>query len=221
MKIERFADRAALDAALASRLAAAIEQGGAIMLSGGNTPKPAYAQLAARAWQLAKKLTVLYSDERYVAPSSHASNFHASTPLLSALGLPPERVIRVRTELALEAAASDYDSRLSELLAAEQAISLGVLGLGADGHTASLFTSDDLARSQDHLAISVQRPDAMQAVTVTPSFLSRVEKLMIVVPGRDKRAALEALLAQDSNLVAWRAVSSCPDVEVWCEASGA
>ena len=88
-------------------------------------------------------------------------------------------------------------------------------GLGADGHTASLFSAADLERARGQLAIAVQRPDGMSAVSVTPQLLAQIAEVVFVVAGGSKRAALAALTAQDRALTAWRAVEGCPRVELW------
>src|SRR5215469_1883297 len=158
----RFDSRGALDAALAERLGGAIAAAGAsaIMLSGGTTPLPAYRALGSRPLPHDERLHVLFSDERYVPRESEASNYHQSRPLLDALALAPARLLRVRTELPLEQAVADYQHSLGALLESGTRLSLGLLGLGEDGHTASLFSADDLARSRGHLAIAVHRPDS-------------------------------------------------------------
>ena len=109
MKIERFDDRESLDTALVQRLEHALEAGGGVMLSGGNTPRPAYAELGARRPKVHASLRLLYSDERYVPSTSEASNYRASLPLLQGLHLGEDRVLRVRTELAAQEAAADYE----------------------------------------------------------------------------------------------------------------
>jgi 6-phosphogluconolactonase len=212
----RFPSRAALDAALAQRLGQALCANGAsaIMLSGGTTPLPAYRALA-RGPLPHDRLHILFSDERYVPSDSDASNYHQSRPLLDALALPATAVARVRTELPLDEAAADYERQLAALLNSGVRIGLGLLGLGADGHTASLFGAADLERARGHLAIAVHRPDGMSAVSVTPDCLSRVEELLFVVAGSGKGEALRALIAQDQNLIAWRAVQGCAQVELW------
>ena len=215
MKVERFKDRAELDGALALRLRQAIESGGGIMLSGGNTPRNAYLQLSTLPLRAASSLALLFSDDRYVPEDSPASNYRMASPLIESLRLRDAQVLRVRTALPLEEAAADYERQLSGLLAAQSTVRLGLLGLGADGHTASLFAAADLERARDHLAIAVQRPDGMQAISVTPSLLARVDRLVIAVTGQEKQSALDALLARDSASVAWRAVEKCPVVEVW------
>lgn len=218
----RFDTRGALDTALEARLAQTIGAAGAraMMLSGGRTPLPAYRALASRTPRHDGRLHVLFSDERYVPTDSEASNYHQSRLLLDALALAPASLLRVRTELPLEEAAADYERALTRLLESGVRIGLGLLGLGADGHTASLFSADDLARARGHLAIAVQRPDGMSAVSVTPQLLAQIEVLVFVVAGADKESAVRALEAHDPGLTAWRAVQACRAVELWTAVPG-
>jgi 6-phosphogluconolactonase len=217
LTVRRFASRAALDAALAERLEQAITAAGpsAIMLSGGNTPLPAYRALGSRVLPHDEGLHILFSDERYVPADSSASNYHQTRPLLDPLALAPGSLLRVRTELPLAEAAADYEQQLARLLGSGVHIGLGLLGLGADGHTASLFPDTDFAAARGHLAIAVHRPDGMYAVSVTPQLLGEVEALLFVVAGDGKREALQKLEAGDAGLTAWRAVQGSRSVELW------
>ena len=223
--VRRFATRSELDTALADRLEQAIRAtagksgSGApvIMLSGGHTPIPAYRELARRRPPHGDQLTIIYSDDRYVPADSDASNYHATRPLIDSLGLPESQVLRVRTELPLEEAASDYESLLRTLLASGAGIGLALLGIGPDGHTASLFRPEHLQQSRGHLAIAVQRPDGMQGISVTPDFLANVAEPLFVVAGGGKHDAIAAFIGQDPNLIALRAVAGCPRVELWIE----
>lgn len=225
LQIRRFPSRAELDAALTARLEQALLEAAsghlAVMLSGGHTPLPAYRQLATRLGRqpaLARdRIHILYSDDRYVPSSSEASNFHASQPLLEALHLPEEQVLRVRTELPLEEAALDYERRLRQLLDRGVKIGLGMLGLGADGHTASLFRGEDLQRARGRLAIAVQRPDGLAGISVTPEFLSRVIEPLFVIAGGGKQAAIEGLEREDPSIVAVEATQGCARLELWVE----
>jgi len=215
----RFPSRAALDAALEQRLGQAISANGAsaIMLSGGTTPLPAYRSLARNPLPHDDGLHVLFSDDRYVPSEADASNYHQARALLDALVLPASSVARVHTELPLDEAAADYERQLAALLNSGVRIGLGLLGLGADGHTASLFVAADLERARGHLAIAVQRPDGMSAVSVTPELLSHVEEPVFVVAGSGKHDAIQALAAQDVKSTAWCAVQGCPTVQLWVE----
>jgi 6-phosphogluconolactonase len=213
----RFSSRDALDAALERRLrqAIAVTRPSAIMLSGGTTPLAAYRALARGPLPHDDRLHVLFSDDRYVPSDSDASNYHQSLPLLEALALPAESLLRVHTELELQAAAADYEQRLSALLSSGLHVGLGLLGLGANGHTASLFDADDLERARGHYAIAVHRPDGMSAVSVTPELLATVQEPLFVVAGAGKHDAIRALMAGDPDLPAWRAVQGCAAVELW------
>ena len=219
-----FASRPALESALEERLARAIAapSAAALMLSGGTTPLPAYravgAALGARpGLAVGAGLRVMFSDDRYVPADSPASNYHQAQPLLGALALPSAAVLRVHSELPLEDAARDYEARLAALLRSGTRIGLGLLGLGADGHTASLFGAADLERAGGRLALAVHRPDGMSAVSVTPELLAQVDEPLFVVAGAGKREAVRRLLARDPQLTAWRAVAGCSRVELWVD----
>jgi 6-phosphogluconolactonase len=225
--VRRFPTRAELDTALADRLEQAIRASASrapgappvIMLSGGHTPLPAYREVARRRPAHSDDLTIIYSDDRYVPADSDASNYHATRPLLDALDLPDDQVLRVRTELPLEDAARDYENRLHTLLDSRARIGLALLGIGPDGHTASLFRPEHLQQARGRLAIAVQRPDGMQGISVTPDFLANVAEPLFVVAGSGKHDAIAAFIRQDPSLVALRAVARCPRVDLWFEQS--
>lgn len=222
--VRRFDTRAEFDRALADRLEQALRASATpspgppvIMLSGGRTPLPAYREIARRRPPHGEQLTIVYSDDRYVPPDSDASNYHATRPLLEALALPENQVLRIRTELPLAEAARDYEQRLRALLNSGARIGLALLGLGADGHTASLFRPEQLQQSRGRLATAVERPDGMQGISVTPDFLARVAEPLFAVAGSGKHEALAAFIRQDPNLVALRAVAGCSRAELWFE----
>jgi len=217
--VRRFETLAALNAALVQRLEAALTSvatgGAAVMLSGGRTPMQAYRELASHSPQPAPHLSVLFSDDRYVQSTSEASNYHQSLPLINALALPEASVLRVRTELPLEDAAADYERRIDKLLLAGVRFRLGLLGLGADGHTASLFSSQDIERARGHRAIAVNRPDGMQAVSVSPEVLAHFSDLIFVVAGKDKHDSVQSLINRSPALTAFLAIQSRATIDLW------
>lgn len=223
LTLRRFAEHAPLQAAVEERLQQVLTGSAgdqpAVMLAGGSTPIPAYLELARRGLIPAPGLVLLFSDDRYVPSDSDQSNFHQSRVLFTALGVGAAQVLRIRTELPLAEATLDSERRLAQLLTGGRRITLGLLGLGADGHTASLFSAADLGRAQGRLAISVHRPDGRDAVSVTPAVLERIDQLIFVVSGVDKQPALAALLRRDPQLIAWQAVRGCRAVEVWADAA--
>jgi 6-phosphogluconolactonase len=135
--------------------------------------------------------------------------------LIDALALPEPAVLRVRTELPVEQAAADYEQQLADMLNSGVRVSLGLLGLGADGHTASLFNTGNLEQARGRLAIAVQRPDGLQGISVTPELLSQVSEPLFLVTGADKHAIVEEFLKSDSRLIARQAVAGCAKAELW------
>jgi 6-phosphogluconolactonase len=222
ISMRRFVSNAEFDAALVERLERAISgpaaASTAVMISGGRTPLPAYREVAARKPRPAEGLHLFFSDDRYVPVTSESSNYFQSRQLVDALGLPDSQVLRVRTELPLEKAADDYDQQLTRMLDLGVTITLGLLGLGADGHTASLFKPTHLEQARGKRAIAVQRPDGLQGVSVTPELLAQVAEPLFLVTGADKHAIVEEFLKSDSRLIARQAIAGCPKAEIWVAA---
>ncbi|HEY8508697.1 MAG TPA: 6-phosphogluconolactonase [Steroidobacteraceae bacterium] len=222
INVRRFASRNELERALGEKLAQTFARASAsapmlVMLSGGNTPQPVYRALAQSAQRSAEGLYVCCSDERLVPLTSDVNNYRMLRPMLDAMGVPEAHRMYVRTELPAEEAARDYERQLQYQIDAGTPLVLSLLGMGADGHTAGLFTHDDLARARGRLAISVQRADGLIGVTVTPELLNRASEVLLAIAGRDKQRALNALLARDPDLVAWQVIRTCANVQIWTE----
>ena len=120
--------------AVGSLLAEQARTGGAIVLTGGSAPGPAYERAAALQpdWS---RTTLWWGDDRCVPPDDERSNYLlAERTLLSRLEVQPSEVHRIRGELAPEAAAAELDEALAGV-----ELDFLLLGLGPDGHMASLF----------------------------------------------------------------------------------
>ncbi len=189
----------------------------AVMLSGGTTPVAAYERISATPFAVDSNVRILFSDDRHVPPEDPASNYGRVLPMLRALKIPDTRVTRVRGELPLDDAVTHYESDLRALLGGGCRVKLGLLGLGADGHTASLFSAEQIALARERLAIGVQRPDGMYGVSATPDFFARVEQIIFLVAGADKRDALRKLLRDPCSIPAGLAIRNHPRVEVWAD----
>lgn len=200
---------------LGAELAVADARPRAVMLSGGKTPLPVYDILTRNPVRTGPAVHVLFSDERMVRFDSLESNYAAATPMITALGLPRERVLYVHTGLPLQEAADRYDRDLAAFFEGGGTIPLGLLGLGADGHTASLFSAQDAERGRGRLAVAVDREKGADRVSVTPDLLARVERCVFLVAGPDKTEAVEALLNAPGSTVAGVAVTRARSVEVW------
>jgi 6-phosphogluconolactonase len=155
-------------------------------------------------------------DERGVPEDSPESNYGNLRPALEAWGLPDARIVRPRPALGAPAAAERFDADLRAFLGRGGRLELGFLGLGADGHTASLFTADDVARGAGRLALAVPRPSGPARVSVTRDLLARVARLLVLVADSpDKRAAVATLLERPDSVAAGLALHGRADVQVW------
>lgn len=220
MNLRRFASPQELNEAAVALLARHIAplpspRWRAVMLSGGQTPHPAYRALAAEGAIAAPELRFFLSDERYVPPTHPDSNFRPLADLFTALAVPGERLVRVNTGLPLDEAAEQYHRDLNALLQAGAHVTLGLLGLGADGHTASLFSPEDVRRGAGRLAVAVRRPKPPHRISVTPGLLRHIEEIVFLVSGADKAAVARKLLDEPESIPAGLAVAGCRNVAVW------
>jgi 6-phosphogluconolactonase len=179
-------------AAVAERLTAAAVQGAHIVLTGGSTPRGAYAIAAAEDadWSDA---TVWFSDERCVPPDHPDSNFGmAQHALLSRLSKPP-RVMRIEGELGHEAAAGSYEALIREHLGNDPRFDLVLLGIGPDAHVASLFPGKPALEETSRLAVGVPiagLEPQVPRVTLTLPVLNRARVVDFLVSGGDKAQAI-------------------------------
>lgn len=202
-------------AALSGVLAAKSQVPFAVMLSGGQTPMRAYQLLPGLRAPISPQAHVFFSDERMVPAESPDSNYGRTRPFLRAAHVPDERILRVNTQLDLSSAADDYDKTLRDFLGKGGRMPLGFLGIGADGHTASLFTPADLERGHNRFAIAVPRPVKPDRISVTPKLLAHIDRIIFLVAGADKASVAEQVLRDPMHVVASRAVTLCKNVELW------
>jgi 6-phosphogluconolactonase len=219
MELRRFDNANEMNGATVGLLAQAFRREGrspyGVMLSGGRTPLKAYHALARNPVVPSTSLHILFSDERVAPPDSPQSNYGNARAMIRALGIPEDRVLRVRGEMPMEEAAERYDRDLAEFVEKGGSLPLGLLGLGADGHTASLFSIEDVDRATGRFAIPVPRAPKPDRVSVTPDFLARFEQIVFLVAGPEKADAVETLLREPAALPAGRAVAGASQVEIW------
>jgi len=179
-----------LAAAAAERIAAVAEAGGSIVLTGGSTPRHAYEIAAGADWSGAK---VWFGDERCVPPTDERSNFKmAKEALLDRLAAPPAAIFRIPGELDPAEAAHQYAADIFEHDAAP--FDLMLMGLGPDGHTASLFPGKPAVDERDALVVAV--PEAgfepfVPRVSLTVPVLASAREMMFMIAGESKAEAVE------------------------------
>ncbi|MEX0800026.1 MAG: 6-phosphogluconolactonase [Dehalococcoidia bacterium] len=160
-----------------------------LALAGGGTPRALYALLAQREYDW-PSLEVFFGDERCVPPDHPNSNFRmANETLLSKVRA---RVHRMRGE---SCDAAGYEEELRSVFGPGlPRFDLALLGMGADGHTASLFPGDAALEERERLVVRVSRPDH-ERLTLTLPALSAAKVALFLVSGADKRVALSRVLA--------------------------
>jgi 6-phosphogluconolactonase len=210
---QAFADAGAAE--FSRRAREAVESHGrfCVALAGGTTPRSIYARLAdrqspyraqihwARTW-------VLFGDERQVAPDHEESNFRMATEtLLRHVPVPEEQVHRIRGENPdSQRAAEEYEEILRDVFrlgAGERPrFDLVLLGLGADGHTASLFPGSKALRETARLVSEVTRDPGPDRITLTLPVLNNAAAVLFLVSGTSKAEAARQVLGGSSDLPA-------------------
>lgn len=174
-----------------------------VALSGGATPGPVYELLArdyARALDWSRAV-VFWSDERCVPPADARSNYRfARSRFLERVPVQPAQVYRIRGEDDPAAAAAAYERALRTVLAAGPQIAptasfdLALLGLGSDGHTASLFPGRPAVRESDRWVLADEITGLGARVTLTPAVLNLAREVMFLVEGTPKADVVQRVL---------------------------
>ena len=188
-------DERGVAAVVAERLAKAAHDGGHVVLTGGKTPEQAYGEAAKRApdWSA---VDVWWGDERCVPPDHDDSNYGiAKRVLLDRLEVPPRAVHRIPGELGKEDAAARYAEELGRT-----ELDLLLLGIGPDGHVASLFpNAPTLRQRKDVLPAEAGLAPFVDRVTLSlPRLRSAAEILFVLTGDAKAEAARRAFAAEPS-----------------------
>jgi 6-phosphogluconolactonase len=207
-------DAAALNRVAAAEFASAANSAIAehgwfsVALSGGHTPRTVYELLSveyktALSWE---KVHIFFGDERDVPPDHPDSNYRmANEALLSKVPIPAGNIHRIRTELDPEAAAKDYEEQIHAQFGLKNnglpRFDLILLGLGPDGHTASLFPGTAALKETSRLVVLnwVEKLNTFR-ITLTFPVLNHAAEDLFLVSGPDKAQILKAVLGPQSTV---------------------
>jgi 6-phosphogluconolactonase len=175
-----------------------------MVLSGGSTPQALFSLLAVSPYQSQlpwPQTHIFWADERLVPPDDPGSNYyHAEQLLLDHVPVPTANIRRIKGELPPETAVLHYTDQLRRFAAHGRSwprFDLVLLGMGSDGHTASLFPGS-LTEEEPHIAVKAvtahyeDRPS--QRITLTPAVFNDARHVLFLITGANKAGTLSAVL---------------------------
>ena len=207
--IQIYASPDSLAAALAKQILEATRQAEltdtslSLALSGGSTPRRLFTHLAAEPYRTElpwPHLHLYWGDERCVPPDDPESNYGvADTELLSRVGIPPENIHRMRGEADPGIEATRYGEELGKSLPVNEnglpVFDWVLLGLGSDGHTASLFPETPALGATDEICLATTHPSTGQGrLTLSLAALNNARRITFLVTGREKAAIVRTIL---------------------------
>jgi 6-phosphogluconolactonase len=171
-----------------------------LVLSGGSTPRDLHLRLASPPlvdqvdWS---RIHIFFGDERGVPPDDERSNFHmAEETLLSKVPIPEDHIHRMRGELPPDDAAAEYEQQLKAFFGDEPPrLDLVLLGMGDNGHTASLFPGLTAVHEQQRWVVAEYVDEVgMWRITLTPVVLNQAREIVFLVAGAAKATMLHQVL---------------------------
>lgn len=174
-----------------------------IALSGGNTPKAIYELMCKEPLKKAfnwENIWLYWGDERSVSPSDENSNYHMSMSAgFKKIGIPQNQIFRMVAETTIEENAKNYEKVLKTHLPSGR-FDLIMLGMGDDGHTASLFPhSSALSITNTWVAPNWVEKFKTWRMTLTYPFINQASKIMFLVSGPTKAEPLSEVLQGEKN----------------------
>ncbi len=208
MEIQRYKDKVAVAEAFSAYLAKAVanKDNFHVALSGGSTPKLIFDVLAAEygdkiEWS---NIHFYWGDERCVPPSDDQSNYKMTVDhLFSRIAVPKENIHRVLGENDPRAEAMRYANLLEINLDRVEGIpqfDLVILGMGDDGHTASIFPHEiDLWDAADHCVIATQPESGQKRVSINGTVINSAKEVIFLVTGSSKKEKVKTILGKEEG----------------------
>lgn len=236
-RIRSFPTEAAARAELMAELHRALVQDKeqVLMLAGGSTPLDIYRRLAdAAPGADLEKIRFLLSDDRHVPRDDERSNLGTILPLISRWGSPDPRVLHPDPSLTPEKAARVLGAEIARLGQSGASFELGILGVGSDGHTASLFDSALVPLLPPHevgqgqippharagetpLAVPAGVRLGVERVSLAAPVLLAFRRLVFFVLGESKRDIIEHILREPRETPAGRILMQHPQAQIWTD----
>jgi 6-phosphogluconolactonase len=168
-----------------------------LFLAGGNSPKVLYKELATKTDFPWVNTHLFWGDERHVPLDHIYSNFQmAQQTLLNHISIPNKQIHPIPTNTTLSADAKHYNHLLESHFKNGETVDLILLGIGPDGHTASLFPGDESLKETSQWAIPIKTSHIMpnvERISLSLSFINMANNLYFLVIGKEKKVILETI----------------------------
>ncbi len=176
-----------------------------IALSGGSTPKIWFDYLAKNHGQDIpwEKIHLYWGDERCVPPDDVESNYGMTKKhLLDKISIPDQNIHRIKGELNPDKAAEEYQKQLNGNLGSNPVFDLIILGMGDDGHTASIFPHEIKLWNSDNFCVVATHPlSGQKRVSFTGKLINRASAVAFLVTGENKSERVKEIFDQEPNAV--------------------
>lgn len=179
-----------------------------LSISGGSTPVIFFDQLAQDPFNNGiewSKLNIFWCDERCVVPDSPESNFGAAKKyLFDNVNIPPQNIHRIKGEANPAEEVIRYTKEIEKVLPEGEnkfpRFDWIMLGMGKDGHTASLFPGENLISVQSNIAGIAQHPvTGQQRISLTAEIINNARRITFLVTGKEKSQMLSEIFKEDEN----------------------
>jgi 6-phosphogluconolactonase len=176
-----------------------------IALSGGSTPKLLFELLAQPPYKNNipwKKTIIAFGDERFVAPSSGDSNYKmANDTLLKNVGIPKKNILAVQTvKVTPTMSAKNYETAIKKYVSTKHPFDLVLLGIGEEGHTASIFPNSELISNKkdwvQHIWVAEKN---MERISFTLPFINQAKNIAFLVSGQNKAAIIKKIFSKSGT----------------------
>lgn len=176
-----------------------------VALSGGSTPKQIFEEWSKSFAQTIcwSKMKLFWGDERYVPPTHEMSNFAMTQQaMLNHVPVPLQNIFRVKTELPIQDALADYLNMLEHEVPQRNGLplfDLMFLGLGDDGHTASIFPHEMHLWDWPHPCAIATHPSGQKRISFTGGVINNADRIFFLATGENKKEKVREIIHQKGN----------------------
>jgi len=186
-----------------------------VTICGGSTPAPIYQKIAQMNLTKNPNLYILQSDERYVPNNSPQSNYKIQKQMVKSLITNPKQFIHPDCSLPINASVNKFATQIKQTIANKTTLSFALLGMGNDGHFASIFNQFQLQNAKNKIAISTIGADKLTRITISQDIIIQTKTIRFLINQTNKQQIVNQLSHTPQNILTWNALKNHPDLQFW------